>query len=78
MDPSQLTAFGDILKLIGGTSPVVALLVWHIWTQRSDLVKLGEKVEKLTDSWNTVNTRLSVIENFVEYNTSTSTRKINT
>jgi len=78
MDPSSLAALGDILKLVGGTSPLIALLVWYIWTQRAELTKLGDKVDKLTDSWNAVNVRLSVIENFVEYNTSTVTRKLNT
>lgn len=52
-----------ILKLAGSTSPLVALLIWHIFSQHKHITKFGEKIEKLTEAWHEVDKRIAIIEN---------------
>lgn len=56
----------QILTLIGSTSPVVALLAWHIWNQGKQFEKFAASQEKTTEALHDVDKRLAVIENFVE------------
>lgn len=65
MDPALV----EILKLAGGTSPLLALLIWYIWNQKAAMDKFADKFDKLTEQVSGVNTRLTVIETFVELST---------
>jgi hypothetical protein len=66
MDPATLTGFADVLKMIGGTSPLVALLAWHLWTMRSDMKELISKQEATTNAIHDLDKRLAVTEAFVQ------------
>lgn len=65
MDPVLV----EILKITGGTSPLLALLVWYIWNQKGAFDKLGDKFDKLSEAWHEADKRLTVIETFVELST---------
>jgi hypothetical protein len=75
MDPATFTGFADVLKLIGGTSPLVALLAWHLWTMRADMKEMIGKQEATNTALHDLDKRLAVTESFVQYNTSDKTRQ---
>lgn len=72
-----MEGFEQILTLVGSTSPVVALLAWHIWNQHKQFDKFAEAqdraserfagaLEKVTAALHDLDKRLAVIEQEVE------------
>lgn len=61
-----MEGFDQILTILGGSSPVVALLAWHIWNQHKQFDKFAAAQEKTTEALHDLDKRLAVIENFVE------------
>ena len=56
----------QLIPIIGGSSPVIALLAWHIWNQHKQFDKFAESQERVTSALHDVDKRLAVIENYVE------------
>lgn len=60
----------EIVKLAGGTSPLVGLMAWYLYNQKKGADKLAESFDKLkestTNALHDVDKRLAVIENYVE------------
>lgn len=67
METEMLT---QILTMAGSTSPLLAVLVWHLITQHKRLEKLtemfGTEGAKTVAALHDVDKRLAIIENYVE------------
>lgn len=56
-----------ILTALGGSSPVVILLAWHIWNQGKRFDKFSDQQEKTATALHDVDKRLAIIENYIEH-----------
>lgn len=63
-------ALTQLLAIVGGSSPAMALLAWHMWNQSKQFDRFGarqeESTKEFTEAIHDVDKRLAVIESFVE------------
>lgn len=55
----------QVLTVFGGTSPLVALVAWHMFTMHKAIAKLAEADDRVTEALHDVDKRLAVIESHV-------------
>ena len=60
----------EIFTILGGSSPVVVLLAWHMWNQHKQFADFMKKQDEFKDQFvgalHAIDKRLEVIESWIE------------